>query len=171
MKKKITGILALTVLAVAAMAADNVGWGSFKPGSWSKVKTTTESTVAGRKNTMAIEMKQTLVAKTSDKATIETETTMMGNTTKTKADIPLNSSATGTATKNPAKMGSETITVAGKSFKCKTAEIQSEANGMKTSTKSWMADEVPGGIVKSESTTTGTVASKTTMELVDFKAM
>jgi hypothetical protein len=40
---------------------------------------------------------------------------------------------------------------------------------MKTSTKSWVADEVPGGIVKTVSTSTGSMSSKVTTELVDFK--
>jgi hypothetical protein len=163
------GIAALTALAVASMAADNTGWNNFKPGAWVKLKTTSDMTVAGHKTTTSTEMKETLVAKTADKATVETEMTMMGNTTKSKADIPLTSKATGTA-QNPAKMGSDTITVAGKTFKCKTFEVQSEANGMKTTTKTWMADEVPGGMVKSESTSTGSMSMKSTMELVDFKA-
>ena len=170
MKKIVTGIAALTVLAVAGMAADNVGWGNCKPGAWVKLKTTSETTVAGHKTTMSTDTKMTLVSKTADKAVVETETTMMGNTTKSKAEIPLNSTAKGTAAQNAAKMGSETITVAGKTFKCKTAEVQSEANGMKTTTKSWMAEEVPGGLVKSESNSTGSVSSKVTMVLVDFKA-
>jgi hypothetical protein len=171
MSRKIVGIGALTLFAVASMAANNSGWNNFKPGSWAKLKTTSETTVAGHKTAMTIETKTTLVSKTADKATVETETTMMGNTTKAKAEIPLNSTATGTAQQNAAKMGSETITVAGKTFKCKTVEVQSEANGMKTSTKSWMADEVPGGIVKTESTSTGSASSKVSMELVDFKAL
>lgn len=172
MNKIIAGLAGLTVLAVAGIAADNVGWGNFKPGSWSKVKTTSVTTVAGHATTMTIESKTTLVSKTADKASVEIETTMMGNTTKTKADYPLTSTAkSAPAQQNPAKMGNETITVAGKTFKCKTVEVQSEANGMKTSSKSWMADEVPGGLVKSESTSTGSMSSKSTMELVDFKAM
>jgi hypothetical protein len=164
------GIAALTALALASMAADNTGWNNFKPGAWVKLKSTSDMTVAGHKNTTSTEMKETLVSKTADKAVVETETTMMGNTTKTKAEIPLTSNAKGTTTQNPAKMGNETITVAGKTFKCKTFETQSEANGMKTSTKTWMADEVPGGMVKSESTTTGSMTMKSTMEVVDFKA-
>ena len=170
MKNILTGIAALMALAVAGMAADNSGWSNFKPGSWVKLKTTTETAVAGQKTAMASDMKMTLVAKTADKATIETETTMMGNTTKTKADIPLNPTGKAAAAQNTAKMGSETITVAGKTFKCKTAEVQSDANGMKITTKSWIADEVPGGLVKSESVSTGAMSSKTSMVLVDFKA-
>ena len=169
MMKKLMGIAALTALAVVGMAADNSAWSNCKPGAWAKLKTTSETTVAGHTTNMTIETKMTLVAKTADKATVETETTMMGNTTKTKADIPLKSDAKGAAQTTPVKMGSESITVAGKTFKCKTAEVQSEANGMKTNTKSWMADEVPGGIVKSVSTSTGSMSSKVTMELVDFK--
>lgn len=170
MKKTILGIAALTILAVVAMAAENTGWNNCKPGSWVKLKTTSDTTVAGHTTSMAIETKQTLVSKTADKAVVETETTMMGNTTKTKAEIPLTSNAKAATTQNPAKMGSETITVAGKTLKCKTAEVQSEANGMKTNTKSWMSDNVPGMIVKSVSTSTGSMSSKVTMELVDFKA-
>lgn len=169
MKKTIMGIAALTALAVVSMAADNPGWNSFKPGSWVKLKSTTDMTVAGHKNTTSTEMKETLVSKTADKAVVETESTVMGTTSKTKAEIPLKSDAKGTA-QNPVKMGSESISVAGKTFKCRTFEIQSEANGMKTNTKTWIADEVPGGLVKSESTSTGSMSMKSTMELVDFKA-
>jgi len=163
------GLVALTALAIAGMAADNPGWSNCKPGSWVKLKSSTDMTVAGKKNTTTMEMKMTLVSKTADKAVVETESTIMGNTSKSKAEIPLKSDAKTTA-KNPAKTGSETITVAGKTFKCTTAEVQSEANGMKTTTKTWLASEVPGGLVKSVSTSTGAMPMTSTMELVDFKA-
>ena len=168
MIKKMMAIAALTTLAVISVAADNSPWSNCKPGAWSKLKTTSETTVAGQTHNITIETKMTLVSKTAERATVETETTMLGSTTKTKADIPLRSDAKG-AGQTPVKMGSETVTVAGKTFQCKSVEVQSEANGMKTSTKSWVADEVPGGIVKSVSTSTGPMSSKVAMELVDFK--
>jgi hypothetical protein len=162
------GIAALTALAVVSMAAGNSPWSNCKPGAWSKLKTTSKTAVAGQTHNTTIETKMTLVSKSDDKATVETETTMMGSTTRTTGDIPLKSDAKG-ASRTPVKTGSETVTVAGKTFQCKTVEVQSEANGMKTSTKSWVADEVPGGIVKTVSTSTGSMSSKVTTELVDFK--
>ena len=148
-------------------------WGSFKVGSYVVTKSTTE--VAGRK--MTTEMKTTLTALTADKATVEMATTVMGNTTKTMADFPITAGATtatptGTVSTPNAevKTSEETITVAGKAVNCKVTSTTSDANGMKSESKTWMSDEVPGFVVKTVIKTTGPAKSETTSEVTDFKA-
>lgn len=141
------------------------GWSKFKAGSFAKYKITTA--VATTK--MTSESKMTLLSVGAGKATVETEVTAMGNTSKSKADINLNGEVKGTAQSTPMKKGSETITVAGKSFSCDTYEMDTNANGMQVHTKSWVSAQVPGGLVKSVSTSTGAMKSETVMELVDFK--
>jgi hypothetical protein len=157
----------------SSVAAVKHPWGSFNTGSWVKSKMSTVMTIAGRKTTTVVEMKMTLVDKTADKAVVETETTVMGNTTKTKMDMPLNTAAVPAATPAAAPVvntGSETITVAGKSLNCKTSEFDSEANGNKTHTKTWMSEDVPGFAVKTVTNTSGSMSTETTSEVVDFKA-
>lgn len=165
---KTTKIMFAAILTLStAVWADAVGgWSQFKPGSFAKYKTTTA--VAGTK--MSSETKMTLVSMGGGKATVETEVTAMGTTTKNKAEVPLNAAApAGNAQATPSKKGSETVTVNGKSFNCDTYEVDSAANGMKMHTKTWVSAQVPGGLVKSVSSSTGAAKSETTMELVDFK--
>lgn len=146
-------------------------WASFNTGSWVKMKSTTVMDMAGMKNTTVMETKMTMVEKTAEKVVIETEMTVMGNTTKTKADLSLKASADVTAAAKPAaapKTGSDTITIGGKALSCKTTEMETDAGGMKILSKTWISEQVPGSLVKSVSTTKG---SQTTMEVVDFKAL
>jgi hypothetical protein len=152
------------------MGAETADWSKFKPGSYAKYKTTTA--VATTK--MTGDMKMTLLALNGSKATIETEVTTMGQTSKSKADLDLNAKpGTAPAAKGqqPAavKKGSETLTVAGKSLQCDVYETDSNANGMQMKTRSWVSAQVPGGLVKSVSQTSGAAKSETTMELVDFR--
>jgi hypothetical protein len=44
-----------------------------------------------------------------------------------------------------------------------------EAAGTTTEMKIWMSDDVPGTMVKSESTTKSAFASSTKIELIEFK--
>lgn len=66
------------------------------------------------------------------------------------------------------ELGDETLTIAGKSVKCKVTRGTCTINGEKTITKSWMSDDVPGTMVKVESEGAGQ-AKGVVMELVDFK--
>ena len=148
-------------------------WGSFKVGSFVTMKSTTE--VAGRK--MTTEIKTTLNALTADKATVEMETTAMGHTSKTTTDFPITAGApiaapTGTASTPQAQVetSEETITVAGKSLKCKVTAATSVMSGMKSESKTWMSEEVPGFVVKSVVKTSGAAASETSSEVTNFKA-
>ena len=149
-------------------------WGGFKVGSFVKTKTTVSTQMMGRTTDTSTETTTTLADLTADKAVLDIEASVMGHTTKTRTEVPLTGgSTTGsgatTGTQNPAT-GSETIVVAGKSLDCKTYEVDTDAGGNKVKTKTWISDQIPGFVVKSVATTTGAMASTTTMEAVDFKA-
>ena len=159
----------LFALAAFAAMADNHPWGNFKPGSWVKMKSTTN---AGPSK-ITSETKMTLIEKTATNAVVETESTVMGQSTKTRANIPLNATGTATPGVKPATMpttGNETLTVAGKQVACKWFESESNTNGMKVNSKSWTSDAVPGGMVKSVSKMSGAMKSETTVEVVAFEA-
>lgn len=66
------------------------------------------------------------------------------------------------------ELGDESLTIAGKSVKCKVTRGTCTVNGAKSITKSWMSDDVPGTMVKVESEGAGQ-AQGVVMELVDFK--
>ena len=175
MKKLAICAAAVATLLVCGASAqqDKNPWAKFNKGSYAKLKSSTVMSIAGNKNTMTTESKTTLLDKTADKVVVETETSVMGTVQKNKVEIPLKAAAPAKPVANaPApKIGSETITVAGKSFSCKTYEIVTDVNGSKSTSKSWIAEEVPGGVVKTVISTKGAMNSETTMELVDYKAM
>lgn len=148
-------------------------WAKFNVGSNSKLKTSVTTTVAGKPMSTSTTMKQTLLEKTADKAIVEIETSVMGTSTKTKTEIPLATTgnpALGNVT-NPAnlKEGSEDVTVGGKTLKCKWVEFESSQNGSTVSSKVWTSEDVPGMVVKSVTKVTGSVATDTTTELVEFE--
>jgi hypothetical protein len=154
-------------------AASANPWGGFKVGSFVKMKNTVSTEVMGKAMDTSSETKMTLAELTSDKAVLDVEVTAMGNTSKSRTEIPL--TATAPAGAPPAgagpdaKTGSETITVAGKSLDCKTLEFETQTGGNKVSTKVWTSDQVPGFMVKSVASTSGAANTKTTTEVVDFK--
>jgi hypothetical protein len=129
----------------------------------------------GRTTDTSTETTTTLADLTADKAVLDIETTIMGNTSKTRTEIPLTGAvqtgpgATPSGAPNPAT-GTDTVVVAGKSLDCKTYEVETETAGNKVKTKTWTSDQIPGFLVKSVSTSTGAMTSTTTMAAVDFKA-
>src|SRR5579883_540645 len=125
--KNLKMAVAAALLLTMGLCADTWGgWSNFKPGSYSKYKSTTA--VAGTK--MTSEMKMTLVSVNGGKATVETEVTAMGNTTKNKAEVPVSGDKAPNG-QAPAKKGSESVTVNGKSFNCDVYEVDTNSNGMK----------------------------------------
>jgi hypothetical protein len=159
----------LILLPFAASAADKHPWGSFKPGSYSKMKTTMN---AGPTK-MVTEMTQTLVSVDANNAVVEMETKTMGQVSKNKVTIPLKADAKATGAAQAGKTPTatnETIVVAGKSLACKCYDIETSANGMKTLTHTCSSDAVPGAAVKMVTKITGAVKSESTTELVDFAA-
>jgi hypothetical protein len=55
-----------------------------------------------------------------------------------------------------AETGRETLEAAGEAFECQWSKSTLALAGHETTTKVWMSDRVPGGLVRLESTTTGT---------------
>ncbi|HKV42640.1 MAG TPA: hypothetical protein VJX67_25800 [Blastocatellia bacterium] len=150
-------------------------WGSFAVGSFVKMKTTVSTQVMGKAMDTSTETKMTLAELTADKALVDVEATVMGATNKSRMEVPLTGTATpaGGSQGTPGhevKTGTETITVAGKSLDCKTTEVEVDTGGNKVNTKTWTSDQVPGFVVKSVSTSSGAAETKTTMEVVEFKA-
>ena len=141
-------------------------WGSFGKGSMAKLKSVTEAAGTKSESTMTY----TLTDLTADEAVVEMEMAMTGFTNKTPMKFPLKAPAgDGKAVEGPKpKTGTEELELAGKKLKCTWTEMDTDANGMKTNSKTWMCDEVPGNMVKMVSKSTGAATSTTTMELVEF---
>lgn len=152
-------------------------WAAFKPGSYAKLKSVTAMTIAGNKTETATETTYTLKDLTAEKAVVEMQTAMAGApATTTTMDMPLGSTApamTPTVPPDAPKPveGEEELTIAGQTLKCKTMEITAEANGVKTTTKTWTSETVPGWTVKMVSKAEGPAPMETTVELTEFKAM
>lgn len=159
---------AFFLLLPLAFGADKHPWASFKPGSYAKLRTT--ATVAGNKT--VTEMTQTLISVDANNAVVETETKVMGQTMKNRTPIPLKTAATpaNAPQGKPVTPVNETISAAGKSLACKCVDMESNANGMKTSTRACTSEAVPGGAVKVVSKSTGTVKMDSVTELVEFAA-
>jgi hypothetical protein len=155
----------LLTLLPAAQAAEKHPWASFQPGSYSKLRSTT---IAGPSKTVT-EMKQTLISVDANNAVVETETKVMGQTTKNRINVPLKGGAANPQGK-PVTPVNETITAAGKSLACKCVETESNANGMKTVARACSSDAVPGGAVRVTSKSTGAMKMETVLELVEFAA-
>ncbi len=149
-------------------AAEKHPWASFKPGSYAKMKSTTQ---AGPTK-MVSEMTQTLISVDANNAVVEIETKAMGQTNKSRVPMPLKAPATNatTAQAKPVATTNETITVAGKALACKCVEVETNTNGMKTLSKACSSEAVPGGAVKVVTKTTGAMKSETVSELVEFAA-
>jgi hypothetical protein len=144
------------------------------------MKSQSETKMQGMPDPMKSEMTMTskLVDMKPEEATVETttkmvmmgnESTMPANTMKVPAKVDSGKAGPAAPDMKNVKEGTEKVDVGGKSYNCKTKEYDTEANGSKTHMKVWTSDEVPGGTVKMESTTTGQADTKMTMTLVDVK--
>ena len=170
MKLATLGVAVAAVLAGLRQDVDNPEfktWSGAKKGAWVKYKMTSEA--AGNKT----EMEQTtkLVDLSDAKATVETAMTVAGTALPgQKREVPAKVKAAETKGDAPKpKEGDEEIEVGGKKLKCHWVETASEAGGNKTVTKIWQSKEIPGGMAKMESSTTGAVTSKTVMVAVEWK--
>lgn len=162
--------LAFSLLCVApfAHAAEKHPWASFKPGSYVKMRTTA---MTGPTKTVT-EMTQTLISVDANKAVIETETKVMGQSMKNRMDMPLKVAGTPANAPQGKAMTptNETITVAGKAIPCKCYDMETNANGMKTNSRSCTSEAVPGGAVKVVSKSTGAMKMESVTEVIEFAA-
>ena len=154
-------------------------WAAFKAGAMCKSKTVLGVKTRAGKMTI-VEMTNTMTLKeiTAEKAVVEmvVVTKMKGNETKmppqsrevpAKIDKPTEPSEPSEKPKVEIKEGEEEITVAAGTFKCKTSETTTTANGKTTVAKIWTCEKVPGKMVKMTSETTG--GATTSMELLEYK--
>jgi len=145
-------------------------WGSFKKGSFVKMKTVSEMEVGGNKMKTEMTMTQTLKDLTADEAVVETETVIPNVPTPTKSEmkLPLKAPEGAKGADGPKpKTGSEEIEVGGKKLKCNWTEVEMDAGGQKMVSKTWTNEDVPGFTVKMVSKG---ATSTTTMEMVEYSS-
>ncbi len=65
--------------------------------------------------------------------------------------------------------GTETVKAGGAEIKTTWYKAKTESNGVKTETKTWVSDDVPGGVVKLERTIVGALTTTRKTDLVEFK--
>ena len=180
----LASVVVLALAAGGASAEDTIensefaNWSKFKKGTSVTVKTT--STANGF--TSEIVSTSTLVEVGADKVVVEYVTVTKFNGMEVKApaarrEIP----KTIAVVKDPPKRdpkdpkvtemetGTETIKIIGLELKTKWTKNKVDAGETKVESKVWMCDDIPGMMVKMESSMTGTVTSTTKVELVEFK--
>jgi hypothetical protein len=168
-------ILLHGTFAKSQAAAGYDAWAKCKPGAYAKYKNETDA--GGQKTVM--EMTQKLVEVTADKVVIEVVTSMdMGgqkmDMPAQKIEIPKAGATTPNAAPNTnaaaggatASTTTEEVTVGGQKVKCTVTTVTSDVGGQKSESKVWTSEEVPGGMVKSE---TKSAQMSATMTLVEFK--
>ncbi|MCK4659581.1 MAG: hypothetical protein KAV82_08695 [Phycisphaerae bacterium] len=153
-------------------------WAQFKPGSYATLKMV--AIVAG--TTSNVSMTRTLKEITAEKAVVEIKTIMQvagQNMEQPPTLQPIPAKFTEKELKEQQKQeqegkikeGKEEIKVAGKTFKAKWVETEFKQSGMTIKSKTWTSEEVPGQLLRTASTTEGSVQTKSTGELVKFKAI
>ena len=156
-------------------------WAQFKPGSYATLKMTTES----MGTTSETLLTQTLKEVTAEKVVVEIKTAVTGGGQKieqppTLQDIPAKITKIDVAEqeakdkieerKQELKEGEEEVDAGGKKLKAKWTQTEAKYGEIVIKTKVWTSEEVPGQTVKAITSTEGEFASKSTTELVDFKA-
>jgi len=122
-------------------------WGSFKKGSFVKTKSLMEMTSPAMKTETTTTT--TLKDLTTDEAVLEVETVMPNlPPTKMEQKLPLKGPEGKAADGPKPKTGCEEIEVAGKKLKCDWTETESETNGVKSVTRVYTSQEIPGFTAK-----------------------
>ncbi len=188
MKKTLLAALVLGFAATITLGQDLVdnpqyqNWAKFKVGATQKTSMTQTVKAEGQDMTNMVTITLTLKELTPDKAVVEVvqemniqgqSTTMPARKMELKAKVP--ASTTQPAAPDGGKAtrlgsGDEEIAVGGKKYKCHWEEWQVESPGGKMTTKAWTSKDVPGGVVKMESSGDMQGAKMTSKsELVEFK--
>ena len=177
---------ALVLLAAGVVVAqemvpnpDFANWSKFKKGASTTLKIT--NTVGGMTNETVVVT--TLVEVGPDKVVLESSATAKVAGKEVKLDpmkqdvpktIPLPKGAkkedfSGGKPPGTFEEGTETITVAGTQYKAKWYRTKVDMAPVKAESKFWTSDDVPGKILKGETTTTAPVNATTKMELISVK--
>jgi hypothetical protein len=179
-----TAIAAAVLFAGGGFAQDKIdnpeyaSWSKFKAGA----STTLRTSIATDQVKSETVITTTLVEVGGDKLVLETAVTSKANGMEfkappTKRDVPKSIVLPAGAPKpDPAKKpegqveeGTEEVKVGGATVKAKWIKNKVKLGEVETESKTWFSDEVPGGLVKSETTTRGPNAATIKMELVEFK--
>jgi len=136
-----------TKAAEPAKSAAKHPWGGFKKGSFVKTKTVMDMTSPAMKTETTTTT--TLKDLAADEAVLEIETAMPNlPPTKMEQKFPLKAPEGKAADGPKPKTGSEEIEVAGKKMKCDWTETESEANGVKSVTRVYTNQDIPGFTAK-----------------------
>lgn len=177
----LTAVSCIALGASFAQAENNPAydsWAKVGVGSTVTVKGFTEA--AGQKTEM--EIVQTLAEKSDEKVVVEIKNTMtmMGNKMDTPAQkieiAAKKPEGQGTPAEEAKKAGfevkesEEKVTIGGKEYAAKVIESTGKQNGMDINAKVWTSVDVPGLMLKTVSSTTGAMASNTSMEVTEVSA-
>jgi hypothetical protein len=178
MTKLATFLLALFLLLPQVRADDLVdnpsykGWSSFAVGSFVKYRTV----ITADGNSTETILTFTLMELTDEKAVVElkfvtkvagSEFAMPPVVEEYPAKVP--ESDTGYDLKpEETEEGDETIEALGSSLDCHWVRTVHLISGIKTTTQSWMSDEVPGRLVRKTSRSEGTYSYSTEMMLIEI---
>lgn len=138
-------ISVLVLIGCALGAAERHPWAGFLPGSYARWKTVTRS---GRGESTA-EIKQTIISVGLRYAVLETETTLNGRIARSRTQIPLRAESAPLPIGKIVTLAKETVIVESKAVSALCYESASEARRGRTSERSCLSGEVPGGIVRS----------------------
>lgn len=184
---RVVSAVALLALVVGAARGqekvDNpefAAWSKFKKGTSVTARTT--STANGMTTNEAT-ITNTLVETGPDALTIETVVTAKVNGMEVKQpaikrEVPRTITLPQGAPKPPApgqkpegtvEEGAETLKIGGADYKTKWYRFKNVIEGTTVEGKVWFSDDVPGGVVKAESTATGKATFTSKLEVVEFK--
>ncbi len=154
-------------------------WAKFKPGSFSTLKGSMQSSGMNSES----EMTQTLKELTPQKAVVEMKNAMIvaGKRTENPPQLvthPAKLEKT-KSTADPTHVpkggvkiasGEDTIMVKSKGVKAKWVKYEITQSGTKMQVTTWINEDIPGTLVKSDNLTSAPVKMSNSMLLVDFKA-
>jgi hypothetical protein len=181
---RIASAVAVLALATTTLAQETIenpefkNWSKFKKGTSVTLKNTTTSGEIKSESTITT----TLVEVGADKLVVEMAITAKVNDMEFKQP-PMKRDVTKTITlpagvpkPDPAKKpegtveeGTETVKIGGAEYKTKWYKTKTKAAGVEAESKTWTSDDVPGGLVKSETTTTGAAPATVKLEVTEVK--
>jgi hypothetical protein len=170
---------ALTISDAASAEIDNpeyTSWSRFELGTSLTVKMVTAFNGMSHESMQIVK----LLEVGSDNLVLETDMTMTIAGRKThatiKRDVPKSQALPSTENKADAakptvklEEGFETLTIGGAEYKCTWKHTKVSGNGNDIELKTWHCDEVPGVMVKMESTTGPSANIKTRVDVIEFR--
>jgi hypothetical protein len=181
---------ALTLLALAAGLASAADAANPEYAAWSKfpkgTTLTTRKVGEVAKVTFTTTTTITLAEVGDDKLVLEEVVTSKTSANPTEAKLPAMKRTVPKIVKLPPgrkvedyidgtrpgtyEKGTETLKVGTADVKTAWYKVKRDENGVKTESKRWVSEEIPGGLVKSETTTLGAIGTSTEkVEVIEFK--